>query len=317
MTGILTIGWGDTQPSSRRRRTFETISTLAAAALLTVSTAATIMEQSALSNDDAASGSATSGAAATLPTKETMIGAYTGAPYHYPSTVHIGKDGGPTDLTIDPVEWYGDPFHNPIYYGARVARWFGSGKAGTMVDFIHSKAMAELDKEASFSGTVNGEALPPRARIRDVVAKMEFSHGHNMLLFTGLMRLPSLGARISPYVGAGAGVLLPHAEVTLKSDSTPRTYEYNYAGPAGQALAGIEIRLSRMSFFVEYKYTYGAYDAPLSQLNGSWLFLDLWRQFKRWTNGEEPPGGHVTTDIVSHQVVGGLAVRIAARPAAP
>jgi lipid A oxidase len=316
MTGIVTIGWSDTRPASRKRRIFETISTLAAAALLTASTAATIMEQSALSNEDAAVGGATGGAATTLPTRETMIGAYTGMPYHYPSTVRIGKDGGPTDVTIDPVEWYGDPFHNPIYYGARVAHWFTGGKAGMMVDFIHSKAMAELDKEASFTGTVDGTELPPRARIRDVVKKMEFSHGHNMLLFTGLARLPSLGARISPYVGAGAGVLLPHAEVTLKSD-TPRTYEYNYAGPAGQALAGVEIRLSRMSFFVEYKFTYGAYDAPLSQLNGSWLFLDLWRQFKRWTQGKEPPGGHVTTDIVSHQVVGGLAVRIAARPPAP
>jgi hypothetical protein len=68
---------------------------------------------------------------------------------------------------------------------------------------------------------------------------------------------------------------------------------------------------------VEYKFTYGGYEAPLSQTEGSWLFADLWRQFQRWMKGEPPPGGHIATDIVSHQVVSGLAVRFAARPAVP
>ncbi len=138
-----------------------------------------------------------------------------------------------------------------------------------------------------------------------------------MLLFNGLFRLPGLGAHVSPYAGAGAGVLLPHAEVGFTAPGQPRTYEYNYAGPAAQALCGIEIRLARMSFFIEYKFTYGHYGAPLSQMDGSWMFMDLWRQLQRWMHGEEPPGGHITTEIVSHQVVSGLAVRFAAAPAAP
>ena len=117
-------------------------------------------------------------------------------------------------------------------------------------------------------------------------------------------------------VGAGAGVLLPHTEVEL-TNRDPRTYEYNYAGPAGQALIGLEVRLLRMSVFIEYKFTYAQYEAPLSQMNGSWMFLDLWRQLKRWINGEEPPGGHVSTQLASHQLVGGLAVRFATLPEAP
>jgi hypothetical protein len=237
-------------------------------------------------------------------------------PYTYPSAVRIGKPGADA-FTIDPVHWYTDPFRSPIYYGARVAQWFTGGKAGMMVDFIHSKAMARLDEEAAFSGQIDGQALPPRARIRDIVKKLEFSHGHNMLLFTGLLRLPGIGPRLSPYVGAGAGVLLPHTEVALAAPGHPRTYEYNYAGPAGQALIGLEVRLARLSFFVEYKFTYGDYDAPLSQMEGSWLGADLWRQFQRWMSGKPPPGGHIETQIVSHQVVSGLAVRFAARPAAP
>ncbi len=72
-----------------------------------------------------------------------------------------------------------------------------------------------------------------------------------------------------------------------------------------------------MSVFLEYKFTYAKYEAPLSQKNGSWLFLDIWRQIQRWINGEQPSGGYVSTQLASHQLVGGLAVRFAAHPASP
>ncbi len=268
MTGILTIGWSGTREARDTAGLVDKLSVLAAAVLLTASTAATVLEQSALPGEPSRAERDGAGTGpTTLPTKEIMVGAYGGAPYTYPSPVRIHKDGA-EDFTIDPVHWHADPFHNPIYYGARVIRWFTGGKAGMMVDFIHSKAMADLDKEAAFSGQIDGKPLPARARIRDIVNKFEFSHGHNMLLFTGLLRLPSIGARLSPYVGAGAGVLLPHTEIGLAAPGHPRTYEYNFAGPAGQALFGLEVRLSRMSFFVEYKFTYGQYDAPLSQKDG-------------------------------------------------
>jgi len=317
MTGILTIGWNGARQAVAPAGVVDKLSVLAAAILITASTAATVLEQSALDNQSGGATSSDTGAApTTLPTKETMVGAYTGVPYTYPSPVHIHKEGG-EDFTIDSVHWYTAPFHNPIYYGARVMQWFTGGKAGVMLDFMHSKAMARLDKEANFSGQIDGKPLPARARIRDIVKKLEFSHGHNMLLLTGLLRLPGIGAHLSPYVGVGGGALLPHAEVALTAPGHPRTYEYNYAGPAGQALVGLEVRLSKMSFFVEYKFTYGKYGAPLSQMDGSWLFSDLWREFQRWRKGEQPPGGHIDTDIVSHQVVSGLAVRFAPRPAAP
>jgi hypothetical protein len=312
MTGILAIGWG-ARGEEGRRGFLDKLGVAAAAILMTASTAATILEQSALDEGARSPARAEDGGARTLPARETLVGAFTGVPYTYPSPVKIEKTGAES-FTIDPVHWYTDPFKSPIYYGVRVARWFGTGKTGAMVDFIHSKAIAELDREASFSGQIDGQPLAPQARIRDVVSKMEFSHGHNMLLFNGLLRLPGIGAHLSPYIGAGAGVLLPHTEVDVVPGDRPRTYEYNYAGPAGQALAGIELRLSRLSLFVEYKFTYGKYGAPLSQMNGSWLFLDIWRQINRWVAGEAPAGGHITTDIVSHQVVGGLAVRFAARP---
>jgi hypothetical protein len=316
MTRLIAVDWVQWRGSSPASASFDKLTSLAAIAVILASSAATVLEQS---NIDAQTGEAQRASAekppGVLPAKEMMVGAYLGAPHTYPSAVRIEKDGA-YDFTIDPVHWMAQPFKSPVYYGARVARWFTGGRTGMMVDFIHSKAMADLTKEAAFTGTLDANPLPPRAKISEIVKKLEFSHGHNMLLFNGLLRLPNIGTRVSPYVGAGAGVLLPHTEVRL-TNGDPRTYEYNYAGPAGQALVGLEFRLSRMSVFLEYKFTYAQYEAPLSQMNGSWLFLDIWRQIQRWMNGEEPPGGHVSTQLASHQLVGGLAVRFATQPTAP
>ncbi len=314
MAELLTLGWGTDVARTPGKRRWDIAATVAAAVLITASTGASIMEQARVDNEptsvqDAGKGDGSS----VLPGRETVLGAFTGVPYTYPSPARIENPGASeaTDFTIDPVAWYTNPFKSPIYYGARVAQWFTGGKAATGIDFIHSKAIAPLDDEANFSGTLNGKPLLPRARMRDVLSKLEFSHGHNMLLLNGFLRLPSIGTRISPYVGAGGGALLPHTEVEYADGSRPRTYEYNYAGPAAQALAGIEIRLSKISVFVEYKFTYAKYGAPLSEVDGSWLPLDLFRQAKRWMAGEPPPGGHISTKVVSHQVVSGLAVRLA------
>jgi len=311
MTHLIAVDWDQSSRTSPASPSFDRLTSFVAIAVLLASSVATVLEQSTVEGETSEAQRTTAEKlASVLPAKETMVGAYMGAPHTYPSAVRIEKEGA-YDFTIDPVHWKAQPFKSPIYYGARVVRWFTGGRTGMMVDFIHSKAIADLKKEAAFSGTLDGKPLPPRAKISEIVKKLEFSHGHNLLTLNGLLRLPNIGARVSPYVGAGAGVLLPHTEVKLTNGDS-RTYEYNYAGPAGQALIGLEFRLSRMSVFLEYKFTYAQYEAPLSQMNGSWLILDIWRQFQRWMNGEEPPGGHVSTQLSSHQLVGGLAVRFAA-----
>ena len=311
MTRLIAVDWDQSSRTSPASPSFDRLTSFVAIAVLLASSVATVLEQSTVDGETSeAQRTTVEKLASVLPAKETMVGAYMGAPHTYPSAVRIEKEGA-YDFTIDPVHWKAQPFKSPVYYGARVARWFTGGRTGMMVDFIHSKAIADLKKEAAFSGTLDGKPLPPLAKISEIVKKLEFSHGHNLLTLNGLLRLPNIGARVSPYVGAGAGVLLPHTEVKLTNGDS-RTYEYNYAGPAGQALIGLEFRLSRMSVFLEYKFTYAQYEAPLSQMNGSWLFLDIWRQIQRWMNGEEPPGGHVSTRLSSHQLVGGLAVRFAA-----
>ncbi|HET6320660.1 MAG TPA: hypothetical protein VFF87_01285 [Hyphomicrobium sp.] len=314
MAHLLTLGWTGEVARAPDRQHLGAVGAIAAAVLLVAQAAAGVFEQAQIDGGaESAKSSGASGSPSIALGRETVIGAFTGAPYNYPSPAHVTNPltEGATDFTIDKVDWYTAPFKSPIYYGARVAQWFSGGGFGTGLDFIHSKAIAPLDDEAGFKGTIDGKELPARARIRDIVSKLEFSHGHNMLLLNGFVRLPGIGARISPYAGLGGGVLLPHTEFELANSAHPRTYEYNYAGPAGQALLGVEIRLAKMSFFVEYKFTYADYNAPLSEVDGSWLPLDLFRQAQRWLAGNPPPGGHIATEVVSHQVVGGLAVRIA------
>ena len=120
MTRSLAIGWGadrETRTPIRPLRALNALSIFAAAVLMTASTVATVLEQSRV--DEEQRGGALEGTerSALQPGAETVVGAYGGAPYTYPSPVTIAKDGGES-FTIDPVHWYTDPFHNPIYYGA-------------------------------------------------------------------------------------------------------------------------------------------------------------------------------------------------------
>ena len=249
---------------------------------------------------------------ALYPGKETDFGAYLGAPYHYPSDFHL-KNGTKTDLTLKEIEWFTHPFENPLYYGVRLQRWFEGGRVGGMIDFTHSKAYAPMDKDTEFQGTIDGKPAPATAKVRSYFDKLEWSHGHNMLTLNGLLRLPSLGI-VSPYAGVGAGVLLPHSEIHLRSDPS-RTYEYQYAGPVGQLVFGLEFRLAKGSVFLEYKFTLADYWNPLSGRDGSYLPIDLWHQFSRWWSGAEPRDGWAGARVTSHQVVGGFLTRFVPKPA--
>lgn len=252
-------------------------------------------------------------------TPENVFGAYIGAPYHYPSDFQLKRDAdqdiGLRDLTIHNVEWYTQPFDNPLYYGARLLHWQPGGRLGAMVDFTHSKAYAPFYGEYKFSGSVDGRPVPESAKVRDFFNMLSFSHGHNMLTLNGLLRLANFGF-VWPYIGVGGGVSLPHTEIHLNSDPT-RTYEYQYTGLNCQALFGFEFRLSTGSLFLEYKFTFANYKAPVTNTDGNWLPLDLWRQLSRWWSGANSPGGWATAQLASHQVIGGFYVRFVPEPATP
>lgn len=243
---------------------------------------------------------------------ETLIAAYTGSPYTYASDLRIAGPGH--DMTVHGIDWEGKAFDDPIYYGVRVARWLTGSRLGGMVDFTHSKAYAPLEQEVAVSGQRDGAPLPPRAKVGDLFHKLEFTHGHNMLTFNVLWRLPALGSFVSPYVGFGVGAALPHTEVQLKG-VRGRTYEYQYVGPTAQLLIGVELRVPRLSYIAEYKFTAASYVAPLQNRDGSWLPLDLLNQLQRWWSAEPPVGGWASTSLISHQVIGGMGFRTLPAPA--
>ena len=243
---------------------------------------------------------------------ETRVGGYGGTSYTHPSTVRISNPPR-TEMTASDFDWIGRPFKAPIYYGIRAQRLPSGFGLGGMLDFTHAKAIAAADSIATYSGTRNGHPLPSQAPIRDVFRHLEFSHGHNILTLNGLWRMPALAGSLRPYVGAGAGITLPHTEVGFRGDEA-RTYEYQFAGFAGQALAGVEIAVGPAAIFVEYKFTYAPYSVPLSHEPYGWLLVtDLWRQFSAWLRGEAPPGGILTTTLATHHAVGGVMIRIAPR----
>ena len=250
---------------------------------------------------------------------EWLSGGYFGAPLTHASDMRFVKPGT-TDLTAHDIQWDGKPFKSPIYYGLRSVRWNGTGQ-GVMVDFTHSKTISQPDQRLQFSGTRNGRAFPASAagtaRNGDVFKHLEFSHGHNMLTLNRLWRLGRLTPAIWPYAGAGVGVSLPHTEIQF-TDEDQRTYEYQYAGPVGQVLAGVEIRLPRVSVFIEYKFTLARNSVPLSGNDSrGWGYGDFFGQLSRWWRGEAPMHGTATTTLASHQIIGGVGVRSAVAAPAP
>jgi hypothetical protein len=270
--------------------------------------------------------------------RETVVSGYAGAPWYYRSDVKLSRNDG-TDLELKRLGWDGDALYFPIDGGARVVRW--SGSFGTMIDFLHNKAVARLGRGAhgrkiengvvetvETTGTIKGQPAPQTLPLTDLFERLEFTHGHNVLLLTGMMRLAPLTPAIRPYVGIGAGAAIPHVEVGFAGEpGRRRTNEYQLAGPAAQLVAGVEFRHGRGSFYLEYKFTWASIAAMLSgdrsfsfkhmdalQALPRWLLEpfsglmempgDLLRQFQRWRTGAGIEG-HLATRLSAHQLVVG------------
>lgn len=250
-------------------------------------------------------------------TSETLFAGYGGITHTHPSDVRFAKPGV-TDLTAHDVDWIGRPFKSPIYYGLRVMHWPEMSRIGGMIDFTHAKTISVREQQVRFTGMRNGSPANRTAAVGDTFRHLEFSHGHNMLTLNGLLSLGQMTPAIRPYIGVGVGASLPHTEVQFL-DEAKRTYEYQVTGIVGQIVAGIEVRLPRISVFVEYKFSAAPYHVPLSGLDGSKgnAFIDYWGQFQRWWRGEAPEFGTLTTNLLTHHVIVGAGYRLAGASRAP
>lgn len=177
------------------------------------------------------------------------------------------------------VDWFGDSFNKPPYWGARGTWWltdFGQPGFGVALDFTHAKVKADLDDPA----------------LGAVFNRLEFTNGLNTLTLNGLYRMP-LSSRFSAYAGVGAGASIPHVEVTTFANPD-RTFEYQLTGPTVQALLGTSMEIAHgFSLFAEYKANYA------------------------WNEADLDEGGTLETDILTHQFAVGLSFAFGAPPPAP
>jgi len=92
------------------------------------------------------------------------------------------------------VDWFGDSFEAPPYWGIRGAWWlndFNLPRWGVAIDYTHAKVKADLD-DPDLHGRFS---------------TLELTNGLNTATLNALYRAP-LGHRFTLYGGAGAGVAL-------------------------------------------------------------------------------------------------------------
>ena len=265
--------------------------------------------------------------------RERVFAGYVGLPAHDRSDARLVRPDG-TDLTLKNLRWDAEPFNFPLYAGVRYTAWRGA--FGGMIDFLHDKAIARTGKGAhgrkvtgeraivdtvDLIGTLKGSPAPAAAKLTDILERLEFSHGHNMLLPTALVRFPAFSPRLRPYAGIGAGAALPHVEVWPAGEGEDaKTNEYQAAGPAFQIVFGLEFSGPKGPIFLEYKYTYARLATSLTGgKTPSWCNCDIVTDFARhianWWTGIEPKYGAFSTNLATHQLVAGAGYRFADAPA--
>lgn len=134
--------------------------------------------------------------------------------------------------------WEGRSFEAPPHYGFR-ATWWRTENLGYGVDFNHAKVYAD-----DTTLTANG------------FARLELTDGLNIITGNVMYRWPGQWAsgRLTPYVGAGLGISVPHVDVTSGSNVT---FGYQFTGPAATWIVGTSWAINETwSVFGEYKGTY-------------------------------------------------------------
>jgi lipid A oxidase len=198
---------------------------------------------------------------------ELEIGAYGGLNESHDSQGVLSD--GVVEQTAD-VSWDGISFTPPIYYGARLTYWFDTlPDWGFGLDYTHAKVYADLDG-AGVAGNYD---------------RLEFTDGLN-LVTANLFFKKDFTEAFRGYVGAGAGLSIPHVEVDTRAGTVvgeTSTFEYQLTGPAFQGIVGASYEVfDNLRVFGEYKLSYSVNEA---RLDG---------------------GGTFSTDIVSHHVLAGL-----------
>ena len=160
---------------------------------------------------------------------ETQFAAYLGASWTADSRVTIAGQ------TFPGVPWQTRSFHSPPYYGLRATHFLSDGEWGLALDFFHDKAYAA------------GGSVAPALR------RLSFSHGLNHLTIDADWRMQT--GPLRPYVGVGAGTLVPHVEAESDFASVDE-YQW-FRGVSLKMQAGAQWRFAGLAgVFLEYRFTF-------------------------------------------------------------
>jgi lipid A oxidase len=226
------------------------------------------------------------GALGTAARAEVDLSIFTGVALTQENDLRLRQDEG-NDLTFHDVSFEGRDFETPPFYGAR-ALWFPSEEShwGFGAEFFHIKLYAETGDTVHVTGRRNDVGVNDNERIDDTIEQFSLSHGLNFALGDIVYRwLPGhrgedfLG-HLQPYAGVGLGLAIPHVESNVGGTFHE---EYQLHGPGVEALAGVNVTLTRhWGLMFEYKFTYANLDS-----------LDI-------------PGGSIELTPLTHNLVTGL-----------
>jgi lipid A oxidase len=185
---------------------------------------------------------------------ETQLAAYLGTSWTGDSDVSVAGQ------TFRDVSWETRSFHAPPYYGLRAAHFLAESGWGLAIDFFHDKA------------------YPGEGSLAPALRRLSFSHGLNHVTLD-LQRRFQVGP-VRPYVGAGAGTLVPHVEAQSDFASIDE-YQW-FRGLSLKAQAGVQgLVAGPLGLFAEYRLTF-------AHLRVS------------------TPAGDLSTSLWTHHVVGGV-----------
>lgn len=221
---------------------------------------------------------------------EIQLSAYGGYATSHDSDIRLQQPG--TDVTLHDISWDDKSFEDPQYFGLRGTYWFPDEMKnwGIALDFTHPKVIAFGGQTTHVTGVSDGMPVDETVPMRNHLQHVEFSHGHNLLMLNAVHRWfpkgerdKTFAGRLQPYVGAGAGIAIPHVEARVDGVLTS---SFQFGGPAVQVLAGVNYDLGNIwSLFLEYKLSYAD------------LKVDI------------EPVGTIETDIWTHHFILGVSVR--------
>jgi lipid A oxidase len=151
---------------------------------------------------------------------------------------------GNTALTLESTGWETRSFQDPPYYDVRLTRWSPRRPAwGIGLDLTHAKAYLDEGEVVFARGQLAGRPVAAPLPVREAVQQLNFSHGLNTVTIDVYRRWLAprrqyRESRVALYLGAGAGLAVPHVEATVGGVPTS---EYQLAGPALRATVGLDV----------------------------------------------------------------------------